>query len=186
MFMFNECHIHLCDCTWLNVFSHAQSLLINHKKIFEFLVVFGKYFVFAKIVKIFKNSVALFWRLSRGLVQSHALIASPHRDFSRLIGGSMSQLWKILRIFFKIWVFMFLAAQYVVRGWKVQSRGVHRDFCSSPRDSLAGRLSSREKHLEKFSNFWFLGFSQLILATCTWLGSVAKIACFAYWGLFSR
>ena len=35
MSMFNECHIHSCDCTCLNVFSHAQSLLINHKKIFE-------------------------------------------------------------------------------------------------------------------------------------------------------
>ena len=54
MSMFNECHIHLCDCTCLNVFSHAQSLLINHKKIFKCLVVFGKYFSFTKIVKISK------------------------------------------------------------------------------------------------------------------------------------
>ena len=58
-----------------------------------------------KIVKIFKNSVALFWLLSRGLVQSHALVVSPHRDFLRLTGGSISQSQKILRIFFKIWVF---------------------------------------------------------------------------------
>ena len=73
----------------------------TQKDFLSVLVVFGKYFVFSKIVKIFKNSVALFWRLSRRLVQSHALVASPHRDFSRLIDGSMSQSWKILRIFFQ-------------------------------------------------------------------------------------
>ena len=57
-----------------------------------------------KIVKIFKNSVALFWRLYHGLVQSHAPVTSPHIDFSRLTRGSMSQSQKILRIFFKIFV----------------------------------------------------------------------------------
>ena len=69
-FMFNECHIYLCDCNCLNVFSHVQSLLINHKKIFKCLVVFGKYFFFFfyKNCHNFKNSVALFWRLSHGLI----------------------------------------------------------------------------------------------------------------------
>ena len=38
----------------------------------------------------------------------------------------------------------------LVREWKVQSRGLLRDFRGSARDSLAGRPSSREKHLEKF------------------------------------
>ena len=74
----------------------------------------------------------------------------------------------------------------LVHEWKVQSRGLLRDFRGSARDSLAGRLSSREKHLEKFSNFWFLGFSRLVLETFKRLGSIAKIACFAYYGLFSR
>ena len=41
----------------------------------------------------------------------------------------------------------------LVREWKVQSRGLHRDFRGSARDSLAGRPSSREKHLEKFFKF---------------------------------
>ena len=44
--MFNECHIHLCDCTCLNVFSHAQSWLIKHKKIFECFSCFWKVFGF--------------------------------------------------------------------------------------------------------------------------------------------
>ena len=39
----------------------------------------------------------------------------------------------------------------LVPKWKVQSRGVHRDFRGSARDSLASKTSSREKHLENFS-----------------------------------
>ena len=122
--MFNKCHIHLCDCTCLNVFSHTQSLLIKHKKIFEYFSCFWKVFCFYKNVKNFKNSVVLFWRLSRGLVQSHVPVASPHRYFSRLTGGSLPQSRKILIIFFKIWVFDVSrdSVWRLVRGWKVQSR----------------------------------------------------------------
>ena len=77
-----------------------------------------------KMSKFFKNNIALFWRLSRGLVQSHVLVASPHKDFSRLTGGSLPQSRKILRIFFKIWVFNVSrdSVWQLVRGWKVQSR----------------------------------------------------------------
>ena len=42
------------------------------------------------------------------------------------------------------------------------SRGVHRDFRGSARDSLAGRPSSREKHLENF----FTIFPLSVLAAC--------------------
>ena len=38
----------------------------------------------------------------------------------------------------------------LVREWKVQSQGLLREVRGSARDSLAGRPSSREKHLEKF------------------------------------
>ena len=51
---------------------------------------------------------------------------------------------------------------WLVRDWKVQLWGVHRDFCDSARNSLAGRLSSREKHLENFSTI----FSLSVLAAC--------------------
>ena len=124
MSMFNEYHIHLCDCTWLNVFSHTQSLLIKHKKIFECFSCFWKVFYFCKNVKNFKNSVALFWQLNCGLVQSHVPIASPHRDFSQFTGGSLPQSRKILRIFFKIWVFNVSrdSVWQLVCEWKVQSR----------------------------------------------------------------
>ena len=109
--MFNKCHIHLCDCTWLNVFSYAQSLLIKHKKIFECFSYFWKVFWFCKNVKNFKNSAALFWRLSRRLVQSHVPVASLHRDFSWLTSGLKPQSRKILRIFFTNWFLMFLVTQ---------------------------------------------------------------------------
>ena len=51
---------------------------------------------------------------------------------------------------------------WLVREWKVQSRGVHRDFHSSTRDSLTGRPSNREKHLENFHNFDYWEFWQLV------------------------
>ena len=46
--------------------------------------------------------------------------------------------------------------------WMVQSWGVHRDFRGSARYSLAGRPSSREKHLEIF----FTILSLNVLAAC--------------------
>ena len=67
----------------------------------------------------------------------------------------------------------------LVREWKVQSRSLLRDFRGSARDSLAGRPSSREKHLEKFFQMFFLEcFGSLIWR----LVSVAKIACFGITG----
>ena len=123
--MFNECHIHLCDCTWLNVFSHAQSLLIKHKNTFECFSCFWKVFCFCKKCQNFekKTSVALSWQLNLGLVQSHVPVVSPHRDFSRLSCRSMPQSQKILRIFFKIWVFNVSrdSVWRLVCEWKVQS-----------------------------------------------------------------
>ena len=65
----------------------------------------------------------------------------------------MLQSWKRLRIFFKNLGFhAFRGSGWrLVHGWKVQLRGVHRDFHSSDRDSLASGTSSRKKHLENFS-----------------------------------
>ena len=163
MSMFNKCHIHLCDCTWLNVFSHAQSLLIKHKNIFECFSCFWKVFCFCEKCQNFKkkNSVALFWRLNRGLVQSNVLIASPHRDFSWLTGRSMPQLRKILRIFFKIWVFNVShdSVWRLVRGWKVQSREGSEIFPAYLTAYLATfsrvELPVAKKHLENFFKFLF-------------------------------
>ena len=59
------------------------------------------------------------------------------------------------------------------------ARGL-RDFRGVPHDSLVGRTSNREKHLDKF----FKNFVFSVLATCSWLDSVAKIMCFAQIGQF--
>ena len=101
----------------------------QHKKIFEYFSYFLKVFCFCKNVKNLKNSVALFWRLSRGLVQLYAPITSPHRDFLRLIGGSMSQSRKILRIFYKILVFFGFSRLSVTTCLRVEGpivRGIQR------------------------------------------------------------
>ena len=68
----------------------------------------------------------------------------------------------------------------LVRKWKVQSQGVHRDFRGSARDSLASETSSCEKNLANFfQNFWLEVFGDWKLAIVWRLSSVAKIAWFA-------
>ena len=56
---------------------------------------------------------------------------------------------------------------------------VRRDFRGSARDSLAGRPSNCEKHLENFSQFCLWVFWWPDLATCWRLTPVAKNACLA-------
>ena len=89
----------------------------NTKRFFSVLVIFGKYFVFAKIVKIFKNSVALFWRLSRGLVQlqTHTMI------FRSSLASQCPNHKKDLEYFSKFWVFNISrnSVWWLVCGWKV-------------------------------------------------------------------
>ena len=128
--MFNECHIHLCDCTWLNVFSQTQSLLIKHKKIFECFSCFWIVLCFCKNCQNLQKQCYPVLALSHGLVQSHAPIASPHRDFSQLTSRSMSQSRKILGIFFKIWVFNVShgSDRRLIREWRFQSRGYSEIF----------------------------------------------------------
>ena len=79
----------------------------------------------------------------------------------------------------------------LVREWKVQLRGLLRDFRSSSRDSLAGRPSCREKHLENFfQTCVFECFGGLIWRLCgdsfqlrktrvlAKIGAVFKLFCF--------
>ena len=61
---------------------------------------------------------------------------------------------------------------------------VYRSFHGSLRDFLAGGPSSREKHLEKFLKNFVSSVMRLVLATCTRLSLVVKIACFAQCGSF--
>ena len=87
--------------------------------------------------------------------------ASPHRDFSQLTSGSMPQSQKILRIFFKIWVFNISrdSVWRFVRRWKVQSRGDLEIFMAYL--ATLSRVELCEKHLNKFFKIFFLS----VLAT---------------------
>ena len=94
-----------------------------------------------------------------------------HRDFLRLTGDSLAGKCfnheKDLEYFSKIGFSCFCGSGWrLVRGWKVQLRGVHRDFCGSVRDSLASGTSSFNILLEIFFKVFFLVFWRLVLATC--------------------
>ena len=158
----------------------------NSKRFLSVLVFFGNSFVSTKNAKIFKNCVTLFWQLSCGLVQSHVPVASPHRDFSWLIGRSLPQSRNILRIFFKILVFNVSrdSVWRLVREWKVQSWGdleIFMAYLATP--SQVELLVAKNTQIN-FSKFFSWVFWRLALATCSRLDSVAKIACFAQIGQF--
>ena len=114
-----DIHIHhTCQCSMnaificvivldLMCFHMLNPCWSNIKRFLIVLAVFGKSFFLQNV----KNSVALFWRLNRGLVLSHVPVASPHRDFSRLTDGSMSLLQKYLEYFSKFGFLTFLATQ---------------------------------------------------------------------------
>ena len=123
------------------MFSHAQYFLIQTQNFFlSVLGVFGIYFVFTKTEKFQKQCCPV---LS---TQSRVIQVACYR--CELV----------------CWFW------WLVREWKVQSQGVHRDFRDSAHDFLVGRPSSHEKHLEIF--FTILTLSLLaaclsnLLATC--------------------
>ena len=138
MFMFNECHIHLCYFAWLNVFHILNFCWSNTKWFLSVLIVFGKSFVFAKNSKISKIS-----NISKTVLpcSSHLIVsqyscmppvASLHRRFSRLTNRSMSQLQKWLRKFSKILGFYNShdSVWRLVREWKLQSWGYTEIFAA--------------------------------------------------------
>ena len=98
------------------------SIFVNSstKRFLSVLGVFGKYFCL-KNLKISKNQFCPVLAALSRVCQVASL--------SRIFAGHF---WRL------------------VREWKVQSRGSLRDFRGLARDLLAGRPSSREKHLEKF------------------------------------
>ena len=104
----------------------------NTKRFLSVLGVFGKYFAFTKTEKFQKQCCPILATQSQ-VIQ----VACYSREL-------MSWIWRL------------------VRKWKVQSRGVHRDFHGLARDSLAGRSSNRKKHFE----FFFIILTLSVLAAC--------------------
>ena len=71
------------------VFTYSIFVDSNTKRFLSVLGVFGKYFVFYKL-KNFKNSVALFGRLSCESFKSHATATSSRVDFGDLFTSGRS------------------------------------------------------------------------------------------------
>ena len=122
----------------------------KHKNIFECFRCFWKVFCF------YKN-----WKFQK---QCYPVLAAQSQiiQVARHSRELVSQFW------------------WLIREWKVQSRGIHRDFHGLARNSLASETSSREKHLANFSNLLAWSVLAGVLATDWWLVSVAKNVCFAF------
>ena len=182
--IFNECHIHSCDCTWLNVFSHALSLVIYHKKIFEFFSCFWKVLCFCKncqkFQKIFCTILATQSRVEPVACPSRESIKEIFRDStSDSLAGKCFSREKDLEYFSKFGFSCF--SRLKLATWSRVEGPIARGTQSFSR--LSSRLSHEwnfqsRKTLRKFSKVFFLVFWRLVLATCTRLVSVAKIACF--------
>ena len=73
----------------------------NTKRFLSVLGVFGKFFFFffEQKMKNFKNSVALFWRLSCGSSKSHATAASSRVNFGYLFASERSNCEGYTKIF---------------------------------------------------------------------------------------
>ena len=158
------------------------------KKIFlSVLVVFGKYFVFTKIVK--KNFKKISKKLYCPVLATQSRVepvACPNCEsiikiFRDSLAVKCFSLEKDLEYFSKFLDFHAFcnSGWRLVCRWKVQSRGVHRDFRSSVRDSFASGTSSHEKHLKKiFENF----LSSVLVAGpgdlhATWFSREKRVFC---------
>ena len=115
MSMFNECHIHSCDCTWLNVFSHALSLLIYHKKIFEYFRCFWKVLCFCKNCQKFQK---LFCPVLATQSWVEPIVCPSCESITAIFRDSLVTHWRVnasvakkSSLFFKNWIFMLFAAQ---------------------------------------------------------------------------
>ena len=107
--MFNECLIHLCDCTWLNMLLMLNYMLIKHKKIFERFSCFWKMFLFWNFQKLCNPVlVTCLTGQASHMPQSQAYIEDFHDS---LVGQGPSHE-KDLENFSKIWVFKFLMTQF--------------------------------------------------------------------------
>ena len=133
MFMFNECYIYLCDCTWLNVFHILNFCWLNTKRFLSVLIIFGKsFFFFTKILKISKTVLPYTSDLIAGQSSCIPLVVNLHRRFWRLTGESLSQSWTKLRKFSKILGFYNSrdSVWRLVCEWKIQSCGCTKNFAA--------------------------------------------------------
>ena len=177
--MFNECLIHLCDCTWLNVLHLLNLMLIKHKKIFNCFNCCWKVFCFKKFQKLCNFVlVTLPCESSQSRAYTEALDDS-------LVGQGPSRK-KDLEKFQKSRFLAFSRLRLATcSGVEAPVVSLTQNGSRLPSRLTLGWTSSREKHLDKFFKICHTGFWQLDLVTCLRLIPVTKNVCFALWGLFS-
>ena len=123
MSMFNECLIHLCDCTCLNVLHILNYMLIVHKKIFECFNCFWKVFCFEKFQKLCNFVLA-----TQSLESSQS--QDPSRELTqkllRLSSESSPQSQKRLRKISKFWIFRIFATLF--GDWVISGSSNHEVY----------------------------------------------------------
>ena len=122
----------------------------KHKNIFECFRCFWKVLCFYKNWKISKNSVALFWQLSRGSSKSHDTAASSHVDFGDLFASE-----------------------------RASREGYTKIFAAQLTTPSRVNLPIAKNTSKFFSQFCLWVFWQLALATCWRLTPIAKNVCLA-------
>ena len=158
----------------------------NTKRFLSILVVFGKSFIFAKISKISKTVLPCFGYSVVGWSSRMSQSWAHTKIFRGSLAGHYPSREKYLEYFsnFEFSCFSQLSLATCSRMEGPVVRGL-RDFRGFPHDSLAGRTSSREKHLDKIFKIFVLnvlaiGPGNLI---ATWLIHENHVFC-AYKSVF--
>ena len=149
MSMFNECHIHLRDCTWLNVFHILNFCWSNTKRFLSVLIFFWKVFCFCKNFKKLCCPVLVTWSWVKPVAspQSRAYLVG----FRGSLAGQGSSREKHLEKFHKSGCLAFLRLSLATCSLvEALVARLYRSFRSSLHNFLMGGPSSREKHLDKF------------------------------------
>ena len=155
--MFNECHIHLCDCTLLNVFSHAQFLLIKHKDFLVFQLFLENILFLQKLSKSSKTVLPCSGDSVAGQF-SHMPQSRAHTEIFRYsLAGQCPSHEKYLEYFSKFGFLMFLAAQsgYLFAGGR-SSRGGAQKFSRLTLRLPHGQNFQSKKTLRKFFKIFVL------------------------------
>ena len=131
------------------------------KRFLSVLVIFGKCFVFTKIVKKISKTVL---PCSGDSVTGRTRRMPQSRTHTEIFRNLLVTHWGVNALVTKrLWIFFKNLGFHafhdscwrLVREWKVQSREVHKDFRGSDHDSLASGTSGRKIHLENFSKVSF-------------------------------
>ena len=172
----------------MKFYSHKSMLNscgLNTKIFLSVLVVFEKYFVFAKMSKISKTVLPCSGNLVAGKPSRMPLVVSLLNWFTRLSSGSKSQSRKRLRNFSKILSFRFLATLF---GDLFESGSF-----SYLEVFVALFVTSSQVELPIEKNTWknFSKFCLRCIATClsdlytTWYSHKKRVFC-AFWLVFKN